>query len=171
MIKLSISYEELIVTLFIGPLLLVSLFNITVFLNRNIRKTFVKYKDYFAFRKKMKEIERRKKEEGFLHSWATVKHPMVGEVTVCKETGFCPTLYGFFDPKWVVNFLDSEKRTDEVLKEREVYFDKRLFEIGQESGLDFASVRSIADKVLVINKEFTIQKLESLKNELKNEEV
>ena len=167
MIKLSISLEELILILFAGPILLVAIFNIVVFAKRNLSKTYSKYSDYFTFRKKMKEVDRRKKEEGFIHEWVTIKHPLVGEVMVCKATGFCPKLYGFFEVKWIEEYIKTSEKTGSVLKEREAYFDKRLYEIGQEFGLSSTIVEAVADKVLVISKEFTVKKLESLKNELK----
>jgi hypothetical protein len=170
MIKLSISLEELILILFAGPILLVALFNIIIFTKRNLSKTYSKYSDYFAFKRKMREIDRRKKEEGFIHEWVTIKHPLSGEMLVCKATGFCPKLYGFFEVKWIEEYIKTSEKTGSVLKEREAYFDKRLYEIGQELGLSSTIVEAVADKVLIINKVFTISKLESLKNELKPQE-
>ena len=170
MIKLSLSLEELLLILFAGPILLVAIFNIVVFAKRNLSSTYSKYKDYFTFRRKMREVERRKKEEGFIHEWVTIKHPLVGEVMVCKATGFCPKLYGFFDVEWIEKYLSTSDKATSVLKEREAYFDKRLSEIGQEYGLSSTVVEAVADKVLVISKEFTVKKLESLKNELKPKE-
>jgi hypothetical protein len=170
MIKLSISLEELILILFVGPILLAAIFNIVVFAKRNLTSVYVKYKDYFAFKKKMKEVERRKKEEGFIHEWVNVKHPSAGDMLVCKATGFCPKLYGFFEVKWVEDYLKKNKKAELVIKEREDYFEKRLYEIGQEFGLSSVVVEAVADKVLIISKEFTLQKLESLKNELKSKD-
>jgi hypothetical protein len=167
MIKLSISLEELILILFAGPILLVAIFNIVVFAKRNLSRVYTKYHNDFIFRRKMREVDRRKKEEGFIHEWVTIKHPLSGEMLVCKATGFCPKLYGFFEVKWIEEYIRTSEKTGSVLKEREAYFDKRLYEIGQEFGLSSTVVEAVADKVLVISKEFTVKKLESLKNELK----
>lgn len=170
MIKLSISLEELILILFIGPILLVAIFNIIVFAKRNLSGTYSKYRDYFIFKKKMREVERRKKEEGFIHEWVSIKHPSTGDILVCKATGFCPKLYGFFDVKWVEDHIKNNKKADSVMEEREAYFEKRISEIGQEFGLSSEVVEAVANKVLIISKEFTLQKLESLKNELKSKD-
>ena len=169
MIKLSMSYEEFIVTLFIGPILIASLLSIVTVTYRLMKRFLSNFSDWNGeFERRMEEVERRKKEEGFMHEWVTIKHPSVGELMVCKETGFSPKLYGFFDVKWVKEYLESSDKASEIIKEREDYFQKRLYEIGQKYGISSPTMKEISDEVLVINKQFTIQKLEGLQEELKS---
>jgi hypothetical protein len=171
MIKLTLGYEELVVALFIGPILLVAIYNIIVFAKRDGVRIFNKYKDFYIFKKKMKEVERKKKEEGFLHEWVTVKHPFAGEVTVCKASGFCPSLYGFFEVGWIKRYLEGEKHMESVVNERNAFFDKRLNEISSEYGLKAETIEAIADKVLSISKDFTVSKLGKLQDDLKSKDV
>lgn len=169
MIKLFISYEEFVLTLILGPILLVVLLNIVVFLKRKVSATYDTYAEYFLFKKMMKELDRKKREEGFMHEWVTVKSQLMGDIMVCKKSGFCNKPYGFFDVKWIERTLKADKVGDTIRVEKELNFEKRLREIAQESGLEYDATREIAGKILRINKEFTLLKLESLESELNNQ--
>ena len=169
MIKLS--YEELLLVVFLGPIIAVVLFNLIVFIIRNVATIFVKIKDSLVFEKKMKEVNRRKKEEGFMHEWVTVKVPQIGDLMICKATGFCPKFYGFFDVKWVQEYIENEKKTEEVVKERQENFKRKLEEISLEFNISMDQLQALSEKILTINKDFTIKKLEDLKNEIKSKNV
>jgi hypothetical protein len=169
MIKLS--YEELLLAIFLGPILAVILFNLVVFLIRTVTTIAVKVRDTLAFEKKMKEVNRRKKEEGFMHEWVTIKNPQLGELMVCKATGFCPKLYGFFEVKWVQEYIETEKKAEQVINERQEHFKKRLEDLSLEFNIGMDRLQSLSEKILTINKDFTIKKLEDLKNEIKPKDV
>ena len=166
MIKLTISFEELLIGLFVGPVLLAAAYNIVVFTYRYSKLIHFKVTEMLSFKRKYKKLEEDKK-AGFLHSWVTVKHPSVGNITVCKESGFCPTLYGFFDTEWIAKYLKSEKVADSAILERNKFFEDRLSEIKVKYSI--ADINSVADEILNINKQFTIKKLDELQKLLKEQ--
>lgn len=164
---IKISYEELLLFVFLAPIAFVFLFNVLVFCMRLAKNTLSSVKDGMLWRKKMRDIQRRKKEEGFMHQWVNLKVPSIGSIMVCKETGYCPKFDGFFDVKWVASEMEIEKRENEIVKEREDNFKKKMEEISLEFNINADQLQAISDKILSINKDFTIKKLEDLKNEIK----
>lgn len=171
MVELKFSYEEFVVALFIGPIILVVILNVIFFLIVKIKSFYSRYKDQAIFERKMEELERRKREEGFLHKWVTVKSLAFGELMVCEESGFCPKLYGFFEVEWVKKQIEMENKGQKVEADRKDFFDVRLKELSENYKIDLEDMRSLSEKILNINKEFTLKKLEDLKNELKPEDL
>lgn len=168
---IQVSYEELILVIFLGPILSVLLFNIIVFTLNISLKIFTTIKNHRSFTRKMREIERRKKEEGFMHQWVTINYPSLGSLMICKETGFCPKLNGFFDVKWVESTIESENKTNSVIKQRQDYFKSRLKELSLEFNMEMSQLENLSEKILSINKDFTIKKLEDLENEIKEKRI
>lgn len=168
MIKLTISFEELLIGLFVGPILLAAIYNIVVFTYRYSKLIHSKVTETLAFKRKYSKLEEDKK-NGFLHSWVTVKHPSVGNLTVCRESGFCPTLYGFFDTEWIAKYLKTEKVADSAILERNMFFEDRLSEISLKYGV--VNINPVADEILNINKQFTVKKLAELQTDLKEGKV
>jgi hypothetical protein len=168
---IKFSYEELLLFVFLGPIFGVAMFNLFVFLIRITTTAFVKIKDSLSFEKKMKEVNRRKKEEGFIHEWVIIKNPQLGELMVCKATGFCPKLYGFFEIKWIKEYLETEKKAEQIVNERQEHFKKKLEDLSVEFNIEIDRLQNLSEKILKINKDFTIKKLEDLQNEIKPKDV
>lgn len=168
MIKLTISFEELLIGLFVGPVLLAAAYNIVVFTYRYSKLIYSKSAEAIAFKKKYRKLQE-DKENGFLHSWVTVKHPSVGNLTVCRESGFCPTLFGFFDVEWIAKHLKSEEVASKAIEERNLFFKNRLDQISRTYSV--FDINSVADEILNINKQFTIKKLSELQADLKEGKV
>lgn len=108
---------------------------------------------YFKIRKAMaqrwEELEAKKCKTH--HAWISID--LKGkEVNVCKECNWCPSYGDYIKEMYVKAHLKAEEFQRELKK----YKKKRMQEISTEFNIESSVLDEISKKILVINKEFTV---------------
>jgi len=161
---IQLSYENFFIMVVAGPIFL-ALFGLAIYIAYANTKNIIKQvKSHRGFNKKLKEVERRKKEEGLVHKWMNLA---IGtkEYHVCELTGFCPSLNGFFSVEDIQDILSARKREEEYKQ----YRIKEITKIGDEIGLGYEAMNEYADKIIGIKTKYYTDKLAQLQSELKSE--
>lgn len=158
---IQLSYENFFIMVVAGPIFL-ALFGLALYITYANTKNIIKrFKENSTFNKKLRDVERKKKEEGLVHKWMNLA---VGtkEYHVCELTGFCPSLNGFFSVDYIQEILKARKREEEYQEYRKDVITK----IGEDIGLGYEAMNEYADKIVGIKTKYYTEKLEQLKNEL-----
>lgn len=158
---IQLSYENFLIMVIAGPVFL-ALFGLAIYIAyANIKNIIKQVKSSRSFSKRFKELERKKKEEGFVHKWTNLA---IGtkEYHVCELTGFCPSLNGFFSVEYIQDILSARKREEEYKE----YRIKEITKIGEEIGLGYEAMNEYANKLIGIKTKYYTEKLEQLKSEL-----
>jgi len=158
---IQLSYENFLIMVIAGPVFL-ALFGLALYISyANIKNIIKRVKSARSFNKRHKELERKKKEEGFVHKWMNLA---IGtkEYHVCELTGFCPSLNGFFAVEYIQDILSARKREEEYKE----YRIKEITKIGEEIGLGYEAMNEYANKLIGIKTKYYTEKLEQLKSEL-----
>lgn len=124
------------------------------------------YKDFF--KEKDKEIAKMK-EEGRLHDWVTLPVNIPGkgiiDTTVCKETGYCPSVDGFVDKMQVRHMVEMKRLNEEFDSFRK----NRVSELAEKWNTSEDVFGNIIDDIYSIKKDFHVQKMEQSMKELKEQ--
>lgn len=158
---IELSYENFLIMVIAGPVFL-TLFGLAIYIAyANIKNIIKQVKSSRSFNKRFKELERKKKEEGFVHKWMTLA---IGtkEYHVCEVTGFCPSMHGFFSVKYIQDILKARKSEEEYKEYRREVIAK----IGEEIGLGYEAMNEYADKIIGIKTKYYTEKLAQLQSEL-----
>jgi len=102
------------------------------------------------------------KADGDFHEWIYVPST-TGELMVCKKTGWCPSLKGFFPMQNIKQHL-ADKQADEDYK---VFRAARVEKLSKRLNLAIWDMEQVVEEVFSIKKDFTLIRLTKLQEELK----
>jgi hypothetical protein len=113
------------------------------------------------FKARMAEMDKMKT-NGDFHEWIYLPST-AGEIMVCKKTGWCPSVKGFFSTKLINQHL-ADKQAEEDYK---VFRNKRVLQLATDIGKNFSETEKIVEAVFSIKKDFTLLRLTKLQEDLK----
>lgn len=117
---------------------------------------------HLKFKKRMKGVEAMKA-RGEQHEWVKIAISLTREAHVCRKTGYCPDLYGFFEVSYIEKIEKERKQAEEYAKYREA----RIEQIGADYGISPGTMDRLLDEIISIPKHYHIMKLNQLQKELK----
>ncbi len=161
---ISFTPNEWFNTIWLGPFLLILLLAVIALVKYPVEKAINFIVQQLEFRKRMKTVVEMKA-AGDFHEWITMAVSInpPKNAKVCKKTGFCPELYGFFDVKYVQDIAKAQEKA----REYNLYKNRRLADIALELKMDFDDFMALIDRVNSIPKDYTVSKLDDLQKELK----
>lgn len=154
---IQISFTNLLIMLFLGPVFLVLLGLSFYIAQKNVKNIYKMFKNHKSFKKRMAEVERRKKDEGFTHKWITYN---VGgkELHICQETGYCPTINGFFD----VDFVQGIVKARQMEEEFNLFKQSEIKKMAEELGIGAEYMQELIERGSNIRSKFVMNKLREI---------
>ena len=113
-----------------------------------------------------KEMEKMK-ENGEIHEWVSINTGM-GDIIVCKKTGWCPSINGFIPKEHIESYQKEQENAKKVEEEYAVYEKNKLFDLNTKYGVNMVNkdMKSMAEDVYAIKRDFYIAKIEEAQKTL-----
>lgn len=159
---ISFSHSEWFNAIYLGPILLIILLLILAIAKKVVGNIVNFIYDRLEYKKRFRQVVEMK-ENGEHHEWITMAINLNKNTHVCKKTGYCPDLNGFFDVKYVQGIAKTQEQVKELIK----YRNRRLADIALKHGMEFEFLLDLMEEVAAVKKEFYVQKLDDLQEELK----
>lgn len=128
------------------------------------RKVIKQVKEIMKHKKLIKEKQasvEKMKADGEFHDWINIPTP-AGEIHVCRKTGYCPKVNGFF-PLEAIKQYEKQKQDEIDYKE---YRDKKVEELAIEQGLTVEEMEVLVKSIFNMKKTYYIEKMEQSLKEM-----
>lgn len=139
---INISGEQAIFYLILFPFFLIIF--LMVFLKaksifKNVMKVMSHNKKYKIMMKEVEDMKAR----GEFHDWVNIPITETENAYVCRKTGYCPSMGGFFDLKYIEKFIKLKEEKDEY----DYFKSEEMAKIAMSFGLSLEEVYSITDEI------------------------
>lgn len=121
------------------------------------------YQTQKLFKEKTAKMEKFKADGG-LHDWIKIAVSPTEEVYVCKHTGWCPSLKGFYPMEYVETII--KQREEAVIFER--YKSDQLSSLASRFDLSLDEMDDLYTSVMAIKVNYKIERLGELVKELRD---
>jgi hypothetical protein len=159
---ISFSHSEWFNAIYLGPFLLIILLLVLAIAYKVVGNIVNFIQQRLEYKKRFREVIEMK-ERGEVHEWINMAINLKRNAHVCKKTGYCPDLNGFFDVKYVQGIAKAQEQA----KQLTLYRNRRVADIALKYGMEFDHLLNIMEEVAAIQKEFYVEKLDNLQQELK----
>lgn len=158
---IQFSYSEFFLFLFLGPIVAAILFVLLMKVKNFVGYIIYRVQSNKIFKERYKKVEEMKAAGGF-HEWVKIQVTPEKEVYVCKKTGFCAELHGFFEIKYIEAILEMRKEQEEYEK----FKSEKLTNIAKTYGLKFDELDGLVNEVASVKKQFLAIKAEKMLKDL-----
>ena len=160
---ISFTPQQAIFYLILSPVALIVILMALVSFKRVVVRMLRLISHNKSYKIMMKKVEDMKK-NGEFHVWVSLPVNQKESAYVCTKTGYCPTLGGFFDLKYVNKAIKKKEEKDLYVKFKK----EKIIAIALNFKLTAEEVEEITNQIVSIPQQYAIDKLQKSENELKN---